>query len=166
MVGRPVPFSPPSPPTCPIHGLDGGGGGPPSEGLVQADGDAVDVEEEEDAPPLVRGHGGPSIKPSSFLLLPVPPLGGVAATPAILRVLEPLGVLGTSLLPNSCPVLHWEIRLLLAGLKWVFSLKMLISNSSFLLRPPSPGLPWYSMSRMSSNLAMMPFTPPTPSVTL
>jgi hypothetical protein len=62
--------------------------------------------------------------------------------------------------------LHWEIRLRLAGLTWVVSLKIFVSNCSFLLRPPSPGLPWYSLSRMSSNLAIIPFTPPTPSVTL
>jgi hypothetical protein len=64
--GRPVPVSPPIPPTFLINGLDGGGGGPPGGGLVQADADAFDVEEEEDAPPLVRGPGGPKINQNHY----------------------------------------------------------------------------------------------------
>ena len=74
-------------------------------------------------------------------------LGGVAAPPASLLLLEPLGVPGNPPLPNSFPLLHWEIRLRLAGLKWVWSPNLSISKCSF-FRPPSPGLPWYSLSNI------------------
>ena len=143
-------------------GCGGGGGGPPGGGLVQAD---------DEAPPLLEGPGGPSIKPSSSIPLPGPALvlrvvtvgrlGGVAAPSASLLLLELLGDPGNPPLPNSFPVLYWEIRLRLAGLKWVLSPNLSISKCSF-FRPPSPGLPWFWMSRMVSNLAIISLTLPRP----